>query len=122
MLYSQYRCWIGAALVDVRDAPIAAEFCVAAEYRGVPKAAVAHRLRYNRRSRLQTASPACRKNVNLFQLAFLNGCCGLADHIDNDLGLGKHRHMAARHLGYSRSHALRNPALEIWMHGVVLRG
>ena len=47
---------------------------------------------------------------------------GLSDHIDDNGGLGEHRYVAACHLDDSRSHALRNPALEIGMHGVVLRG
>src|SRR4051812_48502723 len=50
----------------------------------------------------------------------LNGGCGLTDYVDDDVGLGEHRHMAARHLGYSRAHALRDPALQIGVHGVVL--
>lgn len=53
--------------------------------------------------------------------AILNGGCGLADHVDDDVGLGEHRHMAARHLGHGRAHALRDPALQIGVHGVVLR-
>jgi hypothetical protein len=36
MLCSQYRVLDWCGLVDVRDAPIATEFCVAEEYRDVP--------------------------------------------------------------------------------------
>ena len=46
----------------------------------------------------------------------------LTDHIDDNVELGEHGNMAALHLDDSRSHMLRDPPLEIWVHSVILRG
>jgi hypothetical protein len=43
MLCSQYRVLDWCGLVDVRDAPIATEFCVAEEYRDVPSSETLHK-------------------------------------------------------------------------------
>ena len=54
--------------------------------------------------------------------ALLDGRSRLPNDIDDDVRLRKHRHVAADHLGDGRLHPLRHPALQIGMHGVVLRG
>ena len=53
---------------------------------------------------------------------FLNCFCSFADHLDDFIRLGEHGNVAAFHLNHGRSHTLRDPSLQIGMHGVVLRG
>ena len=55
---------------------------------------------------LRTTSPSWPAMYALLRSAFLNGGRGLSNYVDNDIRLGEHRHVAARHLGDDRSHAL----------------
>ena len=55
---------------------------------------------------LRATSPSCPTGLCLMRSAFLNCGRGLTYHVDNDIRLGEHRHVAARHLGDGRSHAL----------------
>src|SRR5215471_14873014 len=50
------------------------------------------------------------------------GACGLADHVEHEVGLGKHWHVAAVALKGGCAHALGEEALKIGMNGSVLFG
>src|SRR5215467_1679759 len=50
------------------------------------------------------------------------GVSGLADHVEHEVRLGKHRHVAAITLKGGCAHALGEEALEIGMNGSVLFG
>src|SRR5262245_51037239 len=50
------------------------------------------------------------------------GACGLADHVEHEVGLGKHWHVAAVALKGGCVHALGEEALQIGMNGSVLFG
>src|SRR5215472_13207166 len=50
------------------------------------------------------------------------GACGLADHVEHEVGLGKHWHVAAVALKGGCAHALGEEALQIGMNGSVLFG
>ena len=71
----------------------------------VPKAAIAYQP-MNKRGRLTNDLSFVPGNVCLLRSAFLNGGRGLSNYVDNDIRLREHRHVAARHLGDGRSHAL----------------
>jgi hypothetical protein len=73
--------------------------------RFAPKAAIAYQP-MNKRGRLTNDLSFVPGNVCLLRSAFLNGGRGLSNYVDNDIRLREHRHVAARHLGDGRSHAL----------------
>src|SRR5262245_10184864 len=50
------------------------------------------------------------------------GACGLADHVEHEVGLGKHWHVAAIALKRGCAHAFGEEALQIGMNGSVLFG
>ena len=50
------------------------------------------------------------------------GVCGLADHVEHEVGLGKHRHVAAVALKGGCAHALGEETLQIGMHSLILFG
>src|SRR5215831_161560 len=50
------------------------------------------------------------------------GFCGLADHVEYEFRLGKHRHVAAVDLKGGCAHALGEETLQIGMHGLILFG
>jgi hypothetical protein len=60
----------------------------------------------NKRGRLTNDLSFVPGNVCLLRSVFLNGGRGFSNYVDNDIRLGEHRHVAARHLGDGRSHAL----------------
>ena len=47
---------------------------------------------------------------------------GLADYVNDDVGLGEHDDVAAVRLDGGRPHAFRQKTLEVRMHGVVILG
>src|SRR6516165_8694268 len=57
-----------------------------------------------------------------YSIAVWLGVCGLADHVEHEAWLGKHRHMAAVALKGGCAHALGEEALQIGMNGSVLFG
>src|SRR5262249_39939445 len=50
------------------------------------------------------------------------GVCGLADHVEHGVRLGKHRHVAAVELKGGCAHALGHGPLQVGMHGLILFG
>src|SRR5215468_8868188 len=50
------------------------------------------------------------------------GVCGLADHVEYEVRLGKHRHVAGVDLKSGCTHALGEETLQIGMHGLILFG
>src|SRR5262245_27036045 len=50
------------------------------------------------------------------------GACGLADHVEHEVGLGKHWHVAAVALKGGCAHSLGEKTLQIGMHGLILFG
>jgi hypothetical protein len=47
---------------------------------------------------------------------------GLADHVNDEVGLGEHDDVAAVRLDGGRPHAFRQKTLEVGMHGAVILG
>src|SRR5580700_9821214 len=52
--------------------------------------------------------------------SFLNSLCGGTDYIDHHVGVGEHRDVAAGDLRRGGAHTLREEALQIGMHSVVV--
>src|SRR5271167_1398211 len=52
----------------------------------------------------------------------LSGICRFSDHIDHDLGLRQHYHMAAHDLGRRGAHALSEEALTVRLDSTVVLG
>src|SRR6516225_3235446 len=57
-----------------------------------------------------------------YSIAVWLGVCGLADHVEHEAWLGKHRHVAAVALKGGCAHALGEEALQIGLNGSVLFG
>src|SRR6516165_10728870 len=57
-----------------------------------------------------------------YSIAVWLSVCGLADHVEHEVWLGKHRHVAAVALKGGCAHALGEEALQIGMNGLILFG
>src|SRR5262245_35397053 len=55
-------------------------------------------------------------------LGFLNGLCGIADHVQHSLWLGEHRDVTGAQLAGCSAHALCNEALQFGMDGAIFSG
>src|SRR6516225_6050936 len=64
----------------------------------------------------------CFSAYSSYSIAVWLGVCGLADHVEHEAWLGKHRHVAAVALKGGCAHALGEEALQIGMNGSVLFG
>jgi hypothetical protein len=65
-----------------------------------------------KRDRLATVSLMSTEIGSQFRLALLNSGCGLADHVNDEVGLGEHDDVTALRLDDGRPHALR------WWRGI----
>src|SRR5215467_15152929 len=55
-------------------------------------------------------------------LGFLNGLCGVADHVQHSLWLGEHRDVTGAQLDGCGAHALCNEALQFGLDGAIFSG
>src|SRR5215470_17511713 len=55
-------------------------------------------------------------------LGFLNGLCGVADHVQHNLWLGEHRDVTRAQLDGCGAHALCNESLQFGLDGAIFSG
>jgi hypothetical protein len=65
------------------------------------------------------ARPKSSLTSGRFSLLCGDGGGGLADYVNDDVGVGEHDDVAAVHLDGGRSHPFRYKTLEVAMHGLI---
>jgi hypothetical protein len=79
---------------------------------------------YKKKDRLAAVSRRSRDafDPRLRRLGFLNGPCGVADHVQHGMRLGEHRDVTARQLDGGGAHLRRDKTFKVGMDGAVVLG